>query len=65
MMWPDFESIPVDAACGYCTGRLAVQPLPARVDAAYCISLQEQPHRTAAAVAHFHPIGLCRHGRGY
>jgi hypothetical protein len=60
-MEPYFESIPVDAACSYCTGRLAVAPLPAPLDAVYCISLQEQPHRTAAAVAHFHSIGLCRH----
>ena len=60
-MEPYFESIPVDAACSYCTGRLAVAPLPAPLNAVYCISLQEQPHRTAAAVAHFHSIGLCRH----
>ena len=31
------------------------------LDAIYCISLQEQPHRTRAAAGHFHDIGLCRH----
>lgn len=30
------------------------------VDAAYCISLQEQPERTEHAAAHFHAMGLCR-----
>jgi len=35
------------------------------VDAAYCISLVEQPERTARAAAHFHDIGLCRETRFY
>jgi len=36
-------------------------PLPKPLDAIYCISLQEQPHRATHAAAHFHRIGLCRH----
>jgi hypothetical protein len=34
--------------------------LSPQIDAIYCISLQEQPHRAAAAAAHFHTLGLCR-----
>jgi hypothetical protein len=56
-----FESIPHDDSCAYCTGRRSVTPLPKPVDAIYCISLQEQPHRTRQAIAHFHQIGLCRY----
>jgi hypothetical protein len=44
-----------------CTGRRLVTRLPKALDAIYCISLQEQPHRTRQAIAHFHRIGLCRH----
>jgi len=60
-MQPYFEPVPHDPSCRYCSGAAAVAPLPAPVDAVYCISLQEQPHRAAAAAAHFHRIGLCRH----
>lgn len=42
-------------------GRKPVTALPRALDAIYCISLQEQPHRTRAAIAHFHQVGLCRH----
>jgi hypothetical protein len=56
-----FEPVPHDDSCAYCTGRRSVTPLPKPVDAIYCISLQEQPHRTRHAIAHFHQIGLCRH----
>jgi hypothetical protein len=56
-----FEPIPHDDSCTYCTGRRSVTGLPRPVDAIYCISLQEQPHRTHQAIAHFHHIGLCRH----
>ena len=48
-------------SCAYCTGRRSVTPLPKPVDAIYCISLQEQPHRALQAIAHFHHVGLCRH----
>ena len=56
-----FEPVPLDDSCQYCTGRRPATPLPAPLDAVYCISLQEQPHRTAKATAHFHRLGLCRH----
>jgi len=59
-MQPYFEPTLHDDSCAYCTGRLAVS-LPKALDAIYCISLQEQPHRTREAIAHFHDIGLCRH----
>ena len=36
------------------------EPVARREEAIYCISLQEQPHRTSAAAAHFHALGLCR-----
>ena len=55
-----FETVPHDDSCAYCTGQCAAAPLPEPLDAVYCISLQEQPHRTAQAVAHFHEVGLCR-----
>ena len=56
-----FESVPRDGSCAYCSGRRPVTPLPAPVDAVYCISLQEQNDRTQRAIEHFHEIGLCRH----
>jgi len=56
-----FEATPHDASCDFCTGRSPVTPLPEPIDAAYCISLQEEPHRAQQAAAHFHHIGLCRH----
>jgi len=56
-----FESVPRDEACAYCSGRRPTVPLPAPLDAIYCISLQEQPHRTRMVSEHFHQIGLCRH----
>jgi hypothetical protein len=55
-----FESIKRDDACPYCNGRRAATPLPAPLDAVYCISLQEQPHRTQLVSEHFHKIGLCQ-----
>lgn len=56
-----FEAIPLHKDCEYCAGRRLIVPLPRPMEAVYCISLQEQPHRTGQAVAHFHNIGLCRH----
>jgi GR25 family glycosyltransferase involved in LPS biosynthesis len=56
-----FEPVPHDDSCAYCSGRRVTAPLPAPLAAVYCISLQEQPHRTAAAAAHLHHRGLCRH----
>jgi GR25 family glycosyltransferase involved in LPS biosynthesis len=55
-----FESLPHDDSCPYCTGRSAATPLPGPLDAIYCISLQDQPHRTHQAAAHLHRLGLCR-----
>ena len=59
-MQPYFERISHDDSCAYCTGRRLATHLPDTLDAIYCISLQEQPHRTRQAIAHFHSIGLCR-----
>jgi hypothetical protein len=60
-MQPYFERISHNDSCAYCTGRRLVTRLPKALDAIYCISLQEQLHRTRQAIAHFHRIGLCRH----
>ncbi len=60
-MLPYFESVAHDECCDYCTGRRLGSPLPYPIDAIYCISLQEQPHRTREAEAHFHRVGMCRH----
>lgn len=60
-MRPYFEPVARDDSCAYCTGRRRPAPLPKSLDAIYCISLQEQPHRTRQAIAHLHHIGLCRH----
>jgi hypothetical protein len=60
-MEPYFEPVPPSVSCDYCTGRRALTPLPEPLDAIYCISLQDQPHRTRQTAAHFHHIGLCRH----
>jgi hypothetical protein len=56
-----FEATPHDESCDFCTKRSPIAPLPAPIDAAYCISLQEEPHRARQAAAHLHRIGLCRH----
>jgi hypothetical protein len=55
---PRFEPISPDPSCDFCSGRR--QPATIDVGAVYCISLVEQPVRTARAAAHFHAIGLCR-----
>jgi len=54
----NFEPVAREAACDYCAGRRGATRLA--FDAIYCISLQEQVHRTAAAAMHFHALGLCR-----
>lgn len=56
-----FEPVARDASCDYCCGRKPTAPLPSPVDAVYCISLQDQPHRTRQVSQQFHQIGLCRH----
>jgi GR25 family glycosyltransferase involved in LPS biosynthesis len=58
---PFFEPVPRHADCDYCAGRRDPAPLEPIAHAAYCISLQEQPERTATASALFHRLGLCRH----
>jgi hypothetical protein len=55
-----FESLARDECCDYCAGRRPVTSLAPDLNAIYCISLQEQPHRTAKAAAQFHALGLCR-----
>jgi hypothetical protein len=55
-----FEFLARDERCDYCAGRRYVGTLAPDLTAIYCISLQEQPHRTAKAAAQFHALGLCR-----
>jgi hypothetical protein len=55
-----FESLARDERCDYCAGRRRVATLAPDLNAIYCISLQEQPYRTAKAAAQFHALGLCR-----
>ena len=55
-----FESLARDDGCDYCVGRRHVGTLAPDLTAIYCISLQEQPHRTIKAAAQFHALGLCR-----
>ncbi len=55
-----FEALARDEGCDYCAGRRQVARLAPDLAAIYCISLQEQPHRTAKAAAQFHVLGLCR-----
>jgi hypothetical protein len=54
------SSLKRDERCDYCAGRRQVATLAPDLNAIYCISLQEQPHRTAKAAAQFHALGLCR-----
>jgi hypothetical protein len=60
-----FESLARDERCDYCAGRRHVGLLGPDLIAIYCISLQEQPHRTAKAAAQFHALGLCREVKFY
>jgi hypothetical protein len=55
-----FAALAREEWCDYCAGRRRASPLAPGLDAIYCISLQEQPHRTAEAAAQFHALGLCR-----
>jgi hypothetical protein len=55
-----FASLAREERCDYCSGRRRVATLAPDLDAIYCISLQEQPHRTAKAASQFHALGLCR-----
>ena len=53
-----FEPIAKSQACEFC---IEMRPAPSiEIDAAYCISLVEQPHRMKFATAQFHQNGLCR-----
>ena len=60
-----FESLARDAQCDYCAGRRQVTTLAPGLNAIYCISLQEEPHRTIKAAAQFHALGLCREALFY
>jgi hypothetical protein len=51
--------------CDYCAGRRQVTTLAPGLNAIYCISLQEQPHRTTKAAAQFHALGLCQEALFY
>lgn len=58
---PDiFHHVPRRPGCPFCSGDQAPRGLAPAVDAAYCISLRDQPHRAERASALFHEIGLCR-----
>ena len=57
---PYFAALPREETCDYCAGGRGALPLAPDLDAVYCISLQEQPHRTAEAATQFHALGLCR-----
>lgn len=54
-----FEPIAHAEGCVFCGGQRSRLSLSPAIEAIYCISLQEQPHRTRAAAAHFHALGLC------
>ena len=60
-----FESLARDERCDYCAGRRQVTTLAPGLNAIYCISLQEQPHRTTKAAAQLHALGLCREALFY
>lgn len=53
-----FEPVAKRPHCEYCGGARSSDFAPF-FDAVYCLSLQEQPHRTAAVVDLFHRLGLC------
>ena len=55
-----FAAVPRNEQCAYCAGERPSATLAPDVQAIYCISLQEQPHRAALAAAHLHAVGLCR-----
>jgi hypothetical protein len=55
-----FATVPRDEQCAYCNGERRAATLAPDVQAIYCISLQEQPRRTAQAAAHLHATGLCQ-----
>lgn len=52
-----FEPLAADPSCPHCRAG-AVVPV---IEAAYCITLDEQPERLQRVARHFHEIGLCRH----
>ena len=54
-----FHPVTTDVACRYCDNGITITGLRPAVDAIYCISLQEDQHRTTRASAHFHRLGLC------
>ncbi|MGH6989140.1 MAG: hypothetical protein ACREFD_13845 [Stellaceae bacterium] len=57
---PYFHRVEKRPDCPYCNGTLRPVDTTSILDAIYCISLQEQPRRTAQAMAQFHQHGLCR-----
>jgi len=60
-----FEPLARNERCDYCAARRQVTTLAPVVNAIYCISLQEQPHRTTKAAAQFHALGLCQEALFY
>jgi len=55
----DFE--PLEGEGTRCPDLASVADIFASIDAIYCISLRDEPNRTAGAKEHFRSIGLARH----
>lgn len=54
-----FEPVAKLHHCEFCNGGGGASAFAPFFDAVYCLSLQEQPHRTAAMADLFHRLGLC------
>ncbi|HWG05492.1 MAG TPA: hypothetical protein VG271_10800 [Beijerinckiaceae bacterium] len=55
----DFETLPKSGRCEYCGSGERSNAYKDYFDAVYCLSLREQPHRTAAMAELLHRLGLC------
>jgi hypothetical protein len=55
----EFELLPKSDHCEYCRTGQRIREYKDYFDAVYCLSLREQPHRTAAMGKLLHGLGLC------
>ena len=55
----DFEPVPKSGRCEHCNKSEGASAYKGSFDAVYCLSLREQPHRTAAMADLLHRLGLC------
>src|SRR5579872_2355150 len=55
-----FQACPPDDQCAYCRKLRAPPAIADVADAVYCINIEEQPERFAAAQELFHAEGLCQ-----